>query len=213
MWETWVWSLVREDPLEKEMATHSSTLAWKTPRREEPGRLQSMGLQRVGHDWVTSPIFGDMYMEGREDRTGQREVRLPCGCNWDLTWSVESPAIKMALGNSHKLRQRGWTWNLVQAGINCECLLERGVPGQGSFLRLRAVPCEGLSCEWSVIDTACNGQIAASILMKWTDLSSTLCTRVVEREKEGGVESRHWVSYLIHIDSVFILLYVGLFPK
>ena len=43
-------SLVWEDPLEKEMATHSSTLAWKIPWTEEPGRLQSMGLQRVGHD-------------------------------------------------------------------------------------------------------------------------------------------------------------------
>ena len=50
MQETWVQSLGREDPLEKEMATHSSTLAWKTPRMEEPGRLQSMGSQRVGHD-------------------------------------------------------------------------------------------------------------------------------------------------------------------
>ena len=50
MWETWVRSLGREDPLEKEMAIHSSTVAWKIPRTEEPGRLQSMGLQRVGHD-------------------------------------------------------------------------------------------------------------------------------------------------------------------
>ena len=50
MQETWVRSLGREDPLEKEMATHSSTLAWKIPWMEEPGRLQSMGLQRVGHD-------------------------------------------------------------------------------------------------------------------------------------------------------------------
>ena len=45
MQETWVRSLVREDPLEKEMATHSSILAWKTPWIEEPGRLQSMGSQ------------------------------------------------------------------------------------------------------------------------------------------------------------------------
>ena len=45
-----VQSLDREDPLEKEMATHSSILAWKIPRTEEPGRLQSMGLQRVRHD-------------------------------------------------------------------------------------------------------------------------------------------------------------------
>ena len=48
MRETWVQSLGREDPVEKEMATHSSTLAWKIPWMEEPGRLQSMGLQTVG---------------------------------------------------------------------------------------------------------------------------------------------------------------------
>ena len=54
MQETRVQSLSWEDPLEKEMATHSSTLAWRIPWSEEPGRLQSMGLQRVGHDWVTS---------------------------------------------------------------------------------------------------------------------------------------------------------------
>ena len=50
MRETQVRSLGQEDPLEKEMATHSSTLAWKIRWMEEPGRLQSMGLQRVGHD-------------------------------------------------------------------------------------------------------------------------------------------------------------------
>ena len=47
MWETWVRSLGWEDPLEKGMATHSSLLAWKIPRTEEPGRLQSLGWQRV----------------------------------------------------------------------------------------------------------------------------------------------------------------------
>ena len=50
MWETQVRSLGREDLLEKEMATHSSILAWKVPWMEEPGRLQSMALQRVGGD-------------------------------------------------------------------------------------------------------------------------------------------------------------------
>ena len=50
MQETWARSLGREDPLEKEMATHSSILAWRIPRTEEPGGLQSTGSQRVGHD-------------------------------------------------------------------------------------------------------------------------------------------------------------------
>ena len=50
MWETWVRSLGWKDPLEKEMATHCSILAWKIPWTEEPGRLQFMGSQRVGQD-------------------------------------------------------------------------------------------------------------------------------------------------------------------
>ena len=57
MYETRVQSLGREDPLKKEMATHSSTLAWKIPWTEEHGRLQSMGSQRVKYDWATSLSF------------------------------------------------------------------------------------------------------------------------------------------------------------
>ena len=57
MQETWVQPLGWEDPLEKGMATHSSILAWRIPWTEELGRLQSMGLQRVGHDCVTNFHF------------------------------------------------------------------------------------------------------------------------------------------------------------
>ena len=53
MQETRVRSLGQEDPLEKEMATHSSILAWRILWTEEPGRIQSMGSQTVRHDWVT----------------------------------------------------------------------------------------------------------------------------------------------------------------
>ena len=53
MLETWVWSLGQEDPLEKEMATHSSIVAWKIPWTEEPVRLQSMWSQRGRHNWAT----------------------------------------------------------------------------------------------------------------------------------------------------------------
>ena len=56
MQETWVWFLEWEDPWEKEMATHFSILAWKIPWTEEPGRLQSIGSQRVGHNWVTMGV-------------------------------------------------------------------------------------------------------------------------------------------------------------
>ena len=91
MWETQVRALGWEDPLEKETAIHSSTIAWKIPWTEEPGRLQSMGPQRVRHDWATSlslstflkwqnyrneePVSGcqGMRRELRWDRSG-------CGC-------------------------------------------------------------------------------------------------------------------------------------
>ena len=61
MGETRVQALGQEDLLEKEMATHSSTLAWKIPWMEEPGKLQFMGLQRVRHDWVTSLSLSHNY--------------------------------------------------------------------------------------------------------------------------------------------------------
>ena len=50
-WETWVWPLGREDPLEEGMATHPSILAWRIPWTEEPGELWSVGSQRIRHDW------------------------------------------------------------------------------------------------------------------------------------------------------------------
>ena len=63
MQETWVQSLGWEDPLEKEMAIHSSTIAWKIPWRGEPGRLQSTGSQRVGQDFTFSPFTFTIYFQ------------------------------------------------------------------------------------------------------------------------------------------------------
>ena len=61
-----VWSLSLEDPLKKEMAPHSSTLAWKIPWTEEPGGLQSMRSIRVGHDWSTSlSLFTSLHWRGK----------------------------------------------------------------------------------------------------------------------------------------------------
>ena len=65
MQETRVRSLGREDPLEKEMAIHSSILAWRIPWMEKPSRLRSMASQRVGHDWATSPS-PSVEMQGRK---------------------------------------------------------------------------------------------------------------------------------------------------
>ena len=60
--ETQIWSLGQKDPLEKEMATHSSILAWRIPRTEKPGRLQSTGSQRVGHGWANNTFFVLIYL-------------------------------------------------------------------------------------------------------------------------------------------------------
>ena len=83
MWETQVRSLGREDPLEKEMAIHSSTIAWKIPWTEEPGRLQSVGLQRVGHDWATSLSLSEGKIMGIIRGLSGR----PAWRRWPLSWA------------------------------------------------------------------------------------------------------------------------------
>ena len=76
MWETQVWSLGPEDPLEKEMATHCSILACRIPWTEEPGGLQSTGSQRVTHDWATNMFTSHWW------RWVQRACSLLCFCTW-----------------------------------------------------------------------------------------------------------------------------------
>ena len=103
--ETWVWSLGQEDPLVKEMATHSSTLAWKIPWMEETGRLQSTGSQRVGHDWANSLHFcthtcclsrsSALPNSGHSRTTGGRSMNL----HWRLI-ATNSPrfTLRVTLG-------------------------------------------------------------------------------------------------------------------
>ena len=79
MQETWIQSLGQEDPLEEEMATQSSILAWEIPWTEEPGRLHSMGSQRVRHDWTHTRTC----TENRKDALDKR-------CRW-LLW-LKKPA-------------------------------------------------------------------------------------------------------------------------
>ena len=92
MQETWVQSLGWEDPLEKEMATHSSTVAWKIPWTEEPGRLQFMGSQRVGQDWATSLHF---------------KWLLACSESCDHLHSVVALVVKNLPANAGDLRGSG----------------------------------------------------------------------------------------------------------
>ena len=68
--EMWVWSLGWEDPLEEGMATYSSILAWRIPWTEEPGELQSMLSQRVGHDWSDLACLQTRTMPGLGEKKG-----------------------------------------------------------------------------------------------------------------------------------------------
>ena len=102
MQETRVRSLGREDSLEKEMAIHSSNIARKIPWTEEPGRLQSMGLQRVGHDWATSLTYVLCYRIQRIQRT--REIR-PCPHRANLPVTSECPYSLLLAGLIDHLHQ------------------------------------------------------------------------------------------------------------
>ena len=82
MQETRVRSLGQEDPLEKKMAIHSSTLAWRIPWMKEPGGLQSVGSQRSGHDWVTSHITHRRTLSGKL-RFNKRSNKRPMGLKWN----------------------------------------------------------------------------------------------------------------------------------
>ena len=95
MQETWVQFLGWEDPLEKGIATHSSILAWRMPQTEEPGELQSMGSQRVRHDWGshTHTHILNLYIVKRE--------QLPT----PVFWSGEFHGLCTAHGVA-----KSWTW-------------------------------------------------------------------------------------------------------
>ena len=122
MRETWVQSLGQKDPLEKEMATHSSTLAWKIPWTEEPCKLQSMGLQRVGHNWATSLHFTFMYLILLIPSVVCMPLLLYSG-NQD--WKGFSNLLKSSVGKestrrswlSSWLRKICWRWDRLPAPV------------------------------------------------------------------------------------------------
>ena len=106
MLETWVQSLGQEDPLEKEMAKCSSTLAWKIPWTEKPCRQQSMGSQRVGHDWVTLLIYL-LYTSERAPLVAQRLKSLPAMREtWVRSLGQEDPLEKKMATHSSILAWR-----------------------------------------------------------------------------------------------------------
>ena len=129
MLETWVWSPGWKDPLEKEMATHSSTLAWKIPRTEKPGRLQSMGSQRVGHDWATSLSLSDKPEENRlrsleTDLLIYKQLIYYQGSTADL-WGVTCLLRNLYAGQEATVRTGHVTtdWFQIGKGVRQGCIL------------------------------------------------------------------------------------------
>ena len=101
MQETWDWSLGWEDPLEKEMVTHSSVLARRIQWTEEPGRLQSMGPQRVGHDWVTNATpLGSYYCAHCS------QWDYPCHSNCSVSNSTLEPEAAWQVLDQEAEKQR-----------------------------------------------------------------------------------------------------------
>ena len=126
MWETRVRSLVWEDALEKEMATHSSTLAWRIPWREEPGGLQSTGSQRVGYDWATSLHFTYCCLDHLNEN-GERKSRM------------KAKKIKKLLHLSKWMV--AWKWWLLDVPggpVVKNCLPVQGIQVRSLFRELRS---------------------------------------------------------------------------
>ena len=122
--ETWVWSLGPEDPLVEEMATHSSTVAWRILWTEEPGGLQSMGSQRVGHDWATNththielygflnifwiltPLSDTWFASIFSHSVGCIFGRFPLLCKNFLLWCSSTCLFLLLLGSDFKKSSR-----------------------------------------------------------------------------------------------------------
>ena len=114
-------SLGWEDPVEKEMATHSSILAWKISWTEEPGGLQSMGSQRVRHDWATNTYLLTMRIPYREILPSQQsEGRLLWGSvHWTELWRMSRHQLGQVAENGEGRNdlpgRKEWMWKKHEA--------------------------------------------------------------------------------------------------
>ena len=130
MQETQVWSLGCENPLEKKMATHSSTLAWRIPWTEEPGGLQSTGLQRVEHSWTTEHTrmhFFKLACIGSDSHTKLPSCTDALLGPWHLTpnplpcgWGFRTGSFE---GKEYGRKCKRFTWHL---SLISEILTKKG---------------------------------------------------------------------------------------
>ena len=130
MQKTWVQSLGQEDSLEKEMANHFSTLAWKIPWTEDPGGLQSMGSLRVGHNWATSlSLFTFMHWRRKWQPTpvflpGESQGRGSLvGCRlWGRTESDTTEATYQQQQHHHHWTEFPWWFSGKESDCQCRRL-------------------------------------------------------------------------------------------
>ena len=122
MWEIWIQSLGQEDTLVKGMATHSHMLAWKTPWSEESGRLQSMGLQRVEHDWGTKhKVLLAPCKKKKKAMTNLASILK----SWDITFPTKVHIIKVMVFPIVMYRCESWTikkaehWRIDAFELKC----------------------------------------------------------------------------------------------
>ena len=96
IWETWIWSLGQEDPLEEETTTHSNTLAWRIPWTEESGGLQFVGLQRVS-EWASNFHYYRLYIQWNAWEIFKWKFLLfkLCACVCVCVCSVESNSLQL----------------------------------------------------------------------------------------------------------------------
>ena len=106
MRETWIWSLGWEEPMKKGTAIHSSILAWRIPWTKEPGRVQFMGSQRVGHDWATFTyiyIYAYIFV--------QHAISLVC------SGITLIPASSLSHRVARWWERLAWEWSLSRADV------------------------------------------------------------------------------------------------
>jgi len=133
MLETRVRSLGREVPLEKEMATHSSILAWKIPWVEEPSRLQSTGLQRVGHNWATSLHF-NLRFQGQFIPISLRPI-LRIVATYVIAVSLVAQMVKnLPAMQETWMHSLGWEDPLEEEMATHSSVLAWRIPGKGSLV-------------------------------------------------------------------------------
>ena len=133
MLETPVRSLGWEVPLEKKMATHSSILAWKIPWMEEPSRLQSTGLQRVGHNWATSLHF-NLQFQGQFIPISLRPI-LRIVATYAIAASLVAQMVKnLPAMQETWMHSLGWEDPLEEEMATHSSVFAWRIPGKGSLV-------------------------------------------------------------------------------